>query len=70
MINNALIEKIEKITKLSDLEEAYQVYTELKKDLLFTDYVTVGCIYKYGKMQGIREERAKRKAKLQHKKRQ
>lgn len=57
--------KLKSIATYSDVlfgrEIAKEIgFNDITEDMLYI----LGCIYKYGKIQGIREERAKRKAKL------
>ena len=60
MVKNDLIEKIGEITKAKDLEIANILYKEIATRTGLTEqYILLGCIYKLGKIQGIREEREK-----------
>lgn len=45
-----------------DIANEYQRQTEGERDRRFREYWTLAAIYDAGRMQGIREERARRKA--------
>ena len=60
-MDNYLIDKLGIITNTEDILLANKIYDEVQKKYKIDGFAILGCIYKCGKIEGIREERKKKK---------
>ena len=58
-MDNDLINEIDKITNTDDVLFAVKLFDKITEKYKFTPLITLGCVYKYGKIQGIKEEKEK-----------